>query len=377
MCWHIKTHLRQLEWHCYFVSICVVTSLLDNDKQKIKEHMAIVLPKQISVSSSARLHMGFFDLHGGLGRKYGSIGLSIEAPSIELTATCAEKLIVSGLANTRIEKIAVNVIAKLNSKFNINAAVKLHIQQNLPEHAGLGSGTQQALAIGTAISRLYGLNLTTPQIAELTGRGSRSGIGIAAFDLGGLLIDGGRVLRIVQSSESDLGMSNKVPPLLARYDFPEDWRILLILDSKQPGIHGAEELAAFKTLPVFPENLAAHLCRRVLMQGMPAIVEQDLTAFGNCIRELQMHVGDYFAPAQGGRYASQQVGAVLQYMEETGVACFGQSSWGPTGFAVFDSAGEAHKYMLELKTTFTEPNLTFMLCSASNIGVKVVESSTV
>lgn len=326
--------------------------------------MAIDLPNQISVSSSARLHMGFFDLHGGLGRKFGSIGLSIEEPSIKLTATRAEKLMVTGLANARVEQIAEKIIAKLN----ISAAVNLNIQQNLPEHAGLGSGTQQALAIGTAISRLYGLNLTTPQIAELTGRGGRSGIGIAAFDSGGLLVDGGRVSNATQSNSD-----NKVPPLLARYDFPEDWRILLILDNKQAGIHGEEELSAFKALPEFPENLAAHLCRSVLMQGLPAIVERDLMAFGNCIRELQMHVGDYFAPAQGGRYASQQVGAVLAYLEKLGVACFGQSSWGPTGFAVFENAELAHKTMLELKMTFTEANLTFTICSANNRGAKVIE----
>jgi beta-RFAP synthase len=345
----------------------MMASLLDNDKSNDKEYMAIGLPNQVSVSSSARLHMGFFDLHGGLGRKFGSIGLSIDEPSIELTALRAEKLKVTGLANARIEKIAQNVMAKLNSKFNMNAAVNLNIQKNLPEHAGLGSGTQQALAIGSAISCLYGLNLTSPQIAELTGRGGRSGIGIAAFDSGGLLIDGGRVSNAPQSFAG-----NKVPPLLARYDFPANWRILLILDKRQPGIHGDEELAAFKTLPIFPENLAAHLCRSVLMQGMPAIVERDLTAFGSCIKELQMHVGDYFAPAQGGRYASVQVGAVLQHLERLGVACFGQSSWGPTGFAVFENAEIAHKTMLELRMTFTEPHLTFMLCGANNRGAKIV-----
>lgn len=339
--------------------------MITNDEK----YMAIVLPTQATVSSSARLHMGFFDLHGGLGRKFGSIGLSIDAPTIELTATRSEELIVMGLANARIEKIAKKIIAKFNTKFNMSAAVNLNIQQNLPEHAGLGSGTQQALAIGTSINSLYGLNLTTSQIAELTERGGRSGIGIAAFDLGGLLIDGGRISNAVQSTGR-----HKVPPLLARYDFPEDWQILLILDNKQPGIHGEEELAAFKTLPVFPENLAAHLCRSVLMQGMPAIVERDLTAFGNCIRELQTHVGDYFAPAQGGRYASQHVGVVLHYLEKLGIACFGQSSWGPTGFAVFENAELAHKHMLELKMTFTESNLTFMLCSANNRGAKVVES---
>jgi beta-ribofuranosylaminobenzene 5'-phosphate synthase len=331
--------------------------------------MVNVVPTEIKIQSTARLHMGFFDLHGGLGRKFGSIGLSLAAPSVEISATHTAQLAVSGVALSRAEDIAKKFIIQLkHAQFELNAAVKLNIKQTIPEHAGLGSGTQFALAIGTAICKLNGLNLTTAQIAELTGRGGRSGIGIAAFDYGGLLIDGGRVSSVACSSEI------KVPPLLARYDFPEDWKILLIFDNSQPGIHGEEELAAFKSLPVFPENLAAHLCRSVLMQAMPAIVEQDLAAFGTCIRELQMHVGDYFAPAQGARYASKHVGAVLQHLESSGVACYGQSSWGPTGFAVFENAEEAHKYMLKLKMIFTEPSLTFTVCNANNKGAEVVQT---
>jgi beta-ribofuranosylaminobenzene 5'-phosphate synthase len=329
---------------------------------------------EITVKSTARLHMGFFDLHGGLGRKFGSIGLSLAAPSIELSAVRSEMLCVSGFASNRAEEIARQLIAKLN----LAGAVNLNIKQNIPEHAGMGSGTQFALNIGTAISQLYDLNLNTVQIAELTGRGGRSGIGIAAFDQGGLLIDGGRVSHVpsphigkTQSSQLTVD-ALKVPPLIARYDFPEDWRILLILDNNQPGIHGEEELAAFKTLPIFPENLAAHLCRSVLMQAMPAMIEKDLTAFGYSIRQLQMHVGDYFAPAQGGRYASKYVGAVLQHLETLGVACYGQSSWGPTGFAVFENEELAKKYMLQLKMKFTEPNLAWQICSANNNGSEVL-----
>jgi beta-ribofuranosylaminobenzene 5'-phosphate synthase len=336
--------------------------------------MSLVNFTEITIKSTARLHMGFFDLHGGLGRKFGSIGLSLAAPVVELSAMRAEKFSVSGSASNRAEKIA----QKLMAKFNLDGAVSLNIKQNIPEHAGMGSGTQFALAIGTAISQLYGLDFNTAKIAELAGRGGRSGIGIAAFDLGGLLIDGGRVAHAASSQASiaqpvqATGPNLQVPPLIARYDFPDDWRILLIFDNNQPGIHGEEELAAFKSLPIFPENLAAHLCRSVLMQAMPAMVEKDLNAFGYSIRELQMHVGDYFAPAQGGRYASKSVGAVLQYLEALGVACYGQSSWGPTGFAVFENEELAHKYMLQLKMKFIESHLTWQICRANNRGSEVL-----
>jgi beta-RFAP synthase len=235
----------------------------------------------------------------------------------------------------------------------------------LPEHAGLGSGTQLALAIGAAISHLFQLNLSTKELAVLSGRGQRSGIGIAAFDHGGLLIDGGRRM------EAD---SQGIPPLLARYDFPEDWRILLVLDKQLAGVHGEHERAAFEQLPPFSESLAAHLCRHVLMQAMPALLERDLYAFGQAIQVLQSHVGDYFAPVQGGRYASAEVAAVLQYLSASGVACFGQSSWGPTGFAVFADAASAEGHLSQLKTKFAQCGLSWIICSGYNRGAQLSDT---
>jgi beta-RFAP synthase len=322
---------------------------------------------EICIKSTARLHMGFFDLHGGLGRKFGSIGLSLATPTIELSAQMSSQLQVEGITSV-VDKVA-TIAQQFITKLNLSGSVRFNILQHIPEHAGLGSGTQTALAVGAAISHLYKLNLSTAQIAELTGRGGRSGIGIAAFDYGGLLIDGGRAARANTSLSK---LSSNVPPLLARYNFPEDWRVLLILDASQPGIHGEIEREAFKQLPEFSESLAAHLCRHVLMQAMPAIVEQDLTAFGFAIQELQSHVGDYFAPAQGGRYASPQVGAVLQALQNMGVACFGQSSWGPTGFAVFENELEAEKHLQQLETMFLDSHLSWKICSARNSGAEIV-----
>lgn len=324
----------------------------------------------VTVNSGARLHMGFFDLHGGLGRKFGSIGLSLDAPSLDVTASLAETLQVTGAssvpASTQARTLA--VAEQVLEKLNLSGKVSIHINQHIPEHAGLGSGTQLALAVGAAITRLHHLSLSAEQIALLTGRGGRSGIGIAAFDHGGLLIDGGRTTNFSASAAAQVA---KIPPLLARYAFPADWRILLVFDATQPGIHGEEELKAFSQLPEFSEKLAAYLCRHVLMQAMPAVVERDLTAFGDSIQALQSHVGDYFAPAQGGRYASRLVASVLQHFENIGVACFGQSSWGPTGFAIFENAMQAEKHLQQLKVKFTDPALTWMVCSARNQGARL------
>jgi len=322
----------------------------------------------IQVQCSGRLHMGFFDLHGGLGRKFGSIGLSLAEPALVIDAHASKNLNVTGEPSVPATVLAkASAIAQqLIAKLDLNEAIALHISQHIPEHAGLGSGTQIALAVGKIISHLYHLDLSTRNVAELAGRGRRSGIGIAAFDNGGLLIDGGRTVS---------ALIDTVPPMLARYHFPEAWTILLIFDSTQPGIHGEQEKLGFNQLPVFSENLAAHLCRHVLMKAMPAMVERDLFAFGQSIQVLQQHVGDYFAPVQGGRYASKSVGEVLHYLQESGVACFGQSSWGPTGFAIFENTNAAENHLQQLKTRFTDQALSWKICKANNQGANVVLSA--
>jgi len=108
------------------------------------------------------------------------------------------------------------------------------------------------------------------------------------------------------------------------------------------------------------------------MQAMPAIVERDLAAFGQSIQVLQQHVGDYFAPVQGGRYASKLVEGVLNHLQQTGVACFGQSSWGPTGFAIFENSNVTENHLQQLKTRFNNQALSWKICKASNQGAQVL-----
>src|SRR6185295_7964183 len=105
-------------------------------------------------------------------------------------------------------------------------------------------------------------------------------------------------------------------------------------DRTLQGLHGEQELAAFRALPVFPESVSAQLCRLMLLQGLPALLEGDAEDFGLAIGELQRVIGDYFAPAQGGRFTSPRVAEALTWLEREGLAGVGQSSWGPTGFAV-------------------------------------------
>lgn len=313
----------------------------------------------VHVKTTARLHMGFIDMQGGLGRRFGSIGLSLDKPVTSLTAQSAGGFSAKGPRAAR----AVECAIKFARETGLSGGAHFEIAEAIPEHAGLGSGTQLAIAVGVALARLYGLDMSARDVAALTSRGTRSGIGIGAFEQGGLLVDGGR------------GESPHPPPIVARMDFPPEWRVLLVYDPECEGVHGRQEMQAFGELPEFPGAQAAHIARLVLMQALPAVAERDLKNFGMAISELQRIVGDYFAAAQGGgRYASPAVAEAMTWLEAEGVRCVGQSSWGPTGFAVVGSEAHAAQLLQGLNDRAT--GLRYEICCARNEG-GVVEARLV
>jgi len=305
----------------------------------------------VTVETTARLHMGFIDLNGGLGRRFGSIGLSLDKPVTRLSVSLDKDFSATGPEAQRI----VTSAKEFATRAGIVGGARFDVESTIPTHAGLGSGTQLALATAAALAKLYDLALTMEDIARMTGRGMRSGIGIGAFRYGGLLVDGGR------------GPQTEVPPTIAHMDFPPLWRILLVFDQQSQGVHGQQEIRAFGELPEFPAAQAAHIARLVLMQALPAVAEQDLQSFGRAVSELQRIVGDHFSPAQGGgRYSSADVADAMSWLESQGVYCTGQSSWGPTGFAVVESEERARQLISELKSRNSD--LKYEICQARNEG---------
>ena len=288
----------------------------------VSRHAAPTLP-QIRVTAPARLHFGFIDLHGGLGRRFGSLGLAIDRPAVRLRASRAANSEIVGPGAERLWR----VMGALKERYSIDSAARIEIEEAIPSHAGLGSGTQMTLAAAAALCALAGRTMSVPQLAHGLQRGARSGIGSGVFEFGGFVVDGGR------------GDVDGAPPVISRLPFPEEWRVVLLFDRQLTGLHGEREAAAFRDLPRFPEHQAERLARLVLMKLLPALAEARLEEFGAALTDLQRTIGDHFAPAQGGRYASRRVERALQRLADWGAAAYGQSSWGPTGFAIF--AGQA------------------------------------
>ncbi len=319
-----------------------------SDIQTIDHHYSV------SVFATARLHMGFIDLGGTLGRQFGSIGVGVNEIATRLSISGSVDLDVDGPSAERAIKSA-RIIAE---KLGMDCKLSIRIHEAIPEHVGLGSGTQLALAVGMGMARFHGLNLGVRDIAKAIERGGRSGIGIAVFEQGGLVVDGGR------------GVATDTPPLLSRMGIPSLWRFILVFDRRGQGLHGKQEVEAFNKLPMFPVAETARLCHLLIMQALPALAEGDIHGFGAVITELQNSVGDHFAPAQGGRFTSPEVGAAMVWLQQQGAVGIGQTSWGPTGFCMVENPEIAVQLSSEAGHRFE--GLDFLVASARNCGAEIL-----
>lgn len=314
-------------------------------------------PELVRVEAPARLHIGFLDLNGDLGRKFGSIGFAIDRPAVSLRLSRATVPSVSGAEVARAAKY----LATAKALYGVSSPYELVVAGTILPHAGFGSGTQLALAIAAAVAALEELPFDAAEVANTFERGARSGIGVAAFAQGGFVVDGGR------------GKAEHSPPLISRIAIPKDWRVVLVLDDGLDGVSGEAEIQAFRALPPFPVAEAGHLCRLVLMRMLPALAEGDLDTFGSAVTEIQERVGDHFAPAQGGgRFTSPLVAEAIATMKSLGVAGVGQSSWGPTGFGIVGSEAEAERVVAALAMKNRSPErLKFVVARGRNQGARV------
>lgn len=355
-------------------------------------------PRSSATSSAAlveapgRLHLGFLDPSATLGRRFASLGLVIEgmgtrvavsparrnevvvAPAgiaVGFDGECADSQEPPGAppaseacAASR-ERLA-RSLAVLQEVSGHREPLRVTLLAAPPAHAGFGSGTQLALALGRAFAVCHGLDLESRQLATLLGRGERSGVGIAGFDRGGLLLDGGP------------GNAGTVPPLLAHVAFPAAWRVLLVLDDRLDGLHGSAERTAMVGLPPFPRALAAELCHQVLLRVLPGAVEKDFAPFAEGISTVQRLIGDYFAPAQGGSmYTSAAVERLLEWIRPRYDAGLGQSSWGPTGFVLLPSAARAAEVIAAARAAgVVDPALRLQVVAGRNQGAAVSTPKT-
>ena len=334
----------------------------------------------VGVHAPSRLHFGFLSLPGPCNspeywpdmegqpvlpaRRFGGVGLMIQEPAIRLHVEAASTWSAQGPQAERALIFAQQFLGTFPPEV-VGAPLRPHrivIERCAPPHMGLGSGTQLGLAVEQALTLANHLGpLDVVDLARRVGRGRRSAVGIHGFAQGGFLVEGGK------------GPSDDVAPLVARMAFPESWRVVLILPSWAKGLHGLAESQVFRDLPG-PMDLSTTdaLCRLVLLGMLPALVEQNLPAFGEAVYDFNRRVGEAFRRVQGGTYSHGQTADAVAFVRQQDVRGVGQSSWGPAVFAMVEDSERAEALRRRIRDRFALEQPEVLITTASNQGAKIL-----
>jgi beta-ribofuranosylaminobenzene 5'-phosphate synthase len=294
---------------------------------------------KVYVKTPARLHFGLIDMNGDMGRFFGGLGVAIDRPNVVLEAQTSAGFSVTGEKTERVTSLT----ERFFKTYRINAEVDIHVEQSIPEHAGLGSGTQLALAVAAALAKLFHVKASIQELSLAMGRMKRTGVGTAVFDMGGFVVDGGKRMK------GSVMVPESFPPLIFCHPFPEEWKFVVAVPDVKRGLAKTEEKNAFDQVPPMPAEVVGRLCRLTMMKLLPALVDRDIGSFGDALTQIQVVIGGYFAGVQGGTFSSSAATETIDYMKKCGAYGVGQSSWGPAVYGLAQGEGEAKTLRAEVE----------------------------
>lgn len=322
----------------------------------------------MEIETSARLHLSLIDLNGLEGRLDGGIGITLEKPSLKMECTQSDDNTIIefdenlSIANRKVyESKILDATDKIKKYLNIDTNYSFKINESYPIHHGLGLGTQLSLSCAKLISAMNDVELNAYNLAKIIQRGGTSGIGVHSFDNGGLIIDGGHKTTIKNDYLPSSASKVSPPPLLARYDFPENWDIVLVTPNISQGASGNEEINIFQTYSPINIDEVERICYLTLMKLMPAVIEEDIESFGDSVNKIQS-MG--FKKIERDLQDSK-INTLLDDMAQLDIPCVGMSSFGPTCFGITDSLSK--DIINELKN-LTDDDTNIRITKGKNHG---------
>jgi beta-RFAP synthase len=290
----------------------------------------------IRVVAPSRLHFGLFHVPAGGEhqpgeRAFGGVGLMIDSPGLVVTVKPADSWQFEGPLASRAQEFAFRYELGLpETEWQPHQVL---VERCPAEHTGLGVGTQLGLAVAKALSVASGHpSIPATELATRVRRGERSAIGTHGFDHGGLLVERGK------RSGEDLS------PVAAHVALPSSWRVVLFTPPAKTHWHGERERGAFATASGGNAAALRDLAESAIL---PAARAGNVMAFGEAVHEFNRLAGEPFVAAQGGPYASPLIAELIADVRKAGVTCVGQSSWGPTVFAIVGDSDTAMALLLQ------------------------------
>ena len=328
------------------------------------------------IETPSRLHLTLLDLNGSYGRIDGGVGITLKNPNLNLRAEIASDGVEVDFSKScqLIDGLVKDFTVKIeNSTFKVQKALKIEddfkftVESAFPPHSGLGSGTQISLAVAKLISSMNDQDLNALDLARMVGRGGTSGIGVESFENGGFIIDGGHKSSEKQGFLPSSASSATPPPILARYDFPEDWKIILVIPNVERGVSGVKEIDAFQTYCPIPLNEVEKLSHLMLMKLMPSVLESDLDSFGVAVNKIQT-IG--FKRIEN-KLQNPYIAHIMDNLRVAGAAGVGMSSFGPTIFAVTDN--NVQDILSAARDTLNDVGGEIISTRAQNNGAKLID----
>ncbi len=320
--------------------------------------------QKIVIETPSRIHVTLTDLSGSSGRVDGGVGITLDEPNILVEAERSNDLVVLGENADRASDAAKAVRESLGL-----GGARLTVRHSYKTHIGLGSGTQLGIAVGMALCELYHKSVTVRDIARIVRRGGTSGIGTAAYEMGGFIIDGGHTYGPGKDKHdfrpSSASGGIRPPSVIARHVFPHKWKILLATPDIAKGAYGQKEEDIFREYCPVPPADVHELCYQILVKMVPSLVEEDLDGFGEAINRVQ-------------ELGFKKVEVMLQHpvvhrlmaaMREAGAACAGLSSFGPTVYAITDT--QSRDIEAAANEAMEEVGGRFLITRSRNEGARV------
>ncbi len=311
----------------------------------------------VEVVAPSRLHFGLFSFGRVNERQFGGIGAMIRRPSLRLRISDAAELRASG----PLAKRAVVFARRWAEYHSLPSEPQccIEIRKAPPAHSGLGVGTQLGLAIAEGLSAFLKRRRPTPALrAQSVGRGLRSAVGTYGFAFGGLIVEAGKLPH------------EKIAPLECRLPIPANWRFVTMRPAGE-GLSGAVEENAFSRLPPVPTDITESLIKAVRERILPAVAEVRFDDFSEALYEFGRQAGMCFADAQGGPFNGPLLENIVKTVRAMGVRGVGQSSWGPTLFAVLPSEDSARQFVHQIKRRFVDAIERICISPPDNHGARI------
>ncbi len=315
----------------------------------------------IRVRTPCRLHFGLTSLgHDSDRPQFGGVGVMVASPCVELAISSANKFGACGPLSERVAQFSTLVAEQL--RLPALPDVNIEVISAPRAHTGFGVGTQLGLAIAAGLAEVLGFPWRDPlRLAQLARRGRRSAVGTYGFLLGGFLVDGGH------RAGEPLGQ------LSFRCDIPEEWRFVLLTPHAVSGRAGLDEEQAMATLPAVPRTVTEELEQLTHAELIPAVKTGNFSTFSEAVYRYGCLAGKCFAPVQGGTFATPETAELIAWLRSQGIAGVGQSSWGPTVFALLPNEEESEKLCQTFSKSPAACDYDVVSAAPANTGA-VVES---